>query len=64
VHISVYSLHCIVLLFVCLFTMTCIVLFGLMAARLNKHYYYYAYIMYEIFFVRITDKQTDGRTDR
>jgi len=44
--------------------MTCIVLFGLMAARLNKHYYYYAYIMYEIFFVRITDKQTDGRTDR
>jgi len=35
-YVSVYSLHCI-LLFVCL---PCAVLFGLMATRLNKHYYY------------------------
>ena len=33
-------IHCIV--YCCLFvSLPCVVLFGLMATRLNKHYYYY-----------------------
>jgi len=41
-----YSIH-LYIVYCCLFvSLPCVVLFGLMATRLNKHYYYYYYYTY------------------